>query len=175
MRAFFVQIAVHFFVRGLSHAGSFPSLLMTHTSKLRKMFVPTMPGDELSAVLSIAGAGVGWYFCTNGHPYTVGQCTRPMQTAKCPECGSSIGGKNDVPVTGNKSVSRDTVEKVAETQLKRELTGYMPMATSGATAEVGMFPLPSPLPCAFADSPLFADVGKRSRPHPSACFASVAA
>ncbi|CAK9251647.1 unnamed protein product [Sphagnum jensenii] len=36
-------------------------------------------------------ADVGWYECPNGHKYTVGNCTRPMEVSKCPSCGAQIG------------------------------------------------------------------------------------
>lgn len=35
-----------------------------------------------------------WYLCANGHPFTVGECGMPMQTARCPQCGATIGGTN---------------------------------------------------------------------------------
>jgi hypothetical protein len=34
------------------------------------------------------------YRCENGHPFTVGECGMPMQTARCPQCNAPIGGSN---------------------------------------------------------------------------------
>eukprot|EP00009_Paramoeba_aestuarina_P016333 CAMPEP_0201543780 /NCGR_PEP_ID=MMETSP0161_2-20130828/72793_1 /ASSEMBLY_ACC=CAM_ASM_000251 /TAXON_ID=180227 /ORGANISM="Neoparamoeba aestuarina, Strain SoJaBio B1-5/56/2" /LENGTH=1750 /DNA_ID=CAMNT_0047951613 /DNA_START=65 /DNA_END=5317 /DNA_ORIENTATION=- len=44
--------------------------------------------------------GVRWYECPNGHPYSVGECGRPMQRGKCPACGADIGGQHHQNVQG---------------------------------------------------------------------------
>ncbi|KAK2766019.1 hypothetical protein FQN54_007534 [Arachnomyces sp. PD_36] len=41
-----------------------------------------------------------WYNCENGHPFAVGECGMPMQEARCPECGSAVGGQNHAPAQG---------------------------------------------------------------------------
>ncbi|THZ26748.1 hypothetical protein D6C91_02505 [Aureobasidium pullulans] len=41
-----------------------------------------------------------WYRCENGHPFTVGECGMPMQTARCPQCGGLIGGQSHQPAAG---------------------------------------------------------------------------
>ncbi|KAK3386890.1 hypothetical protein B0H63DRAFT_541000 [Podospora didyma] len=41
-----------------------------------------------------------WYRCTNGHPFTVGECGMPMEMARCPECGAAVGGQNHAPTEG---------------------------------------------------------------------------
>lgn len=41
-----------------------------------------------------------WYYCENGHPFTVGECGMPMQTSRCPQCGSHVGGQNHRSVGG---------------------------------------------------------------------------
>lgn len=35
-----------------------------------------------------------WYYCTNGHPFTIGECGAPMQTSRCPQCGSTASGEH---------------------------------------------------------------------------------
>eukprot|EP00899_Mesostigma_viride_P003087 jgi/Mesvir1/1277/Mv16252-RA.2 len=35
----------------------------------------------------------GWYRCPNGHPYSIGECGGAMEVARCPTCGSRIGGQ----------------------------------------------------------------------------------
>lgn len=62
-------------------------------------FVPTMAGDEFAMILAASDI-VGWYKCPNGHPYSVGACTRPMQLARCPACNAKIGGQNHEDVQG---------------------------------------------------------------------------
>lgn len=41
-----------------------------------------------------------WYNCGNGHPFAVGECGMPMEEARCPECGSPVGGQNHAPAQG---------------------------------------------------------------------------
>eukprot|EP01052_Picozoa_sp_SAG31_P052616 SAG31_NODE_13069_length_895_cov_0.837940_1_plen_215_part_10 len=54
--------------------------------------IPTMPVDEMAMVMSgLQFQGLKWYKCPRGHPYTVGECGKPMQRAVCAQCGSRIG------------------------------------------------------------------------------------
>ena len=41
-----------------------------------------------------------WYYCENGHPFTIGECGMPMETSQCPQCGSPIGGLDHRVVGG---------------------------------------------------------------------------
>ena len=41
-----------------------------------------------------------WYYCANGHPFTVGECGAPMETARCPQCGATVGGDDHRPAEG---------------------------------------------------------------------------
>ncbi|CEF72035.1 unnamed protein product [Fusarium graminearum] len=41
-----------------------------------------------------------WYNCVNGHPFAIGECGMPMETARCPECGAAIGGSSHRAVEG---------------------------------------------------------------------------
>jgi hypothetical protein len=53
------------------------------------------------AAMSKEFSGTGhWYRCANGHPFTVGECGMPMQTARCPQCDAPIGGQNHAPAAG---------------------------------------------------------------------------
>ena len=51
--------------------------------------------------------GVRWYECPNGHPYSVGECGRPMQKGKCPACGAEIGGQHHLNVEGVKEAKNN--------------------------------------------------------------------
>lgn len=48
---------------------------------------------------SFQGTG-HWYYCANGHPFTVGECGMPMQTSTCPQCGATVGGSSHQAVAG---------------------------------------------------------------------------
>ncbi|KAK1881703.1 E3 ubiquitin-protein ligase rnf213-beta [Dissostichus eleginoides] len=64
-------------------------------------FLPTMPDDHTSEVLQwMKDKRSQLYYCTNGHPWVVDKCGRPMVTAKCNTCGVLIGGDDHNPVDG---------------------------------------------------------------------------
>ncbi|XP_041359513.1 NFX1-type zinc finger-containing protein 1-like [Gigantopelta aegis] len=42
-----------------------------------------------------------WWRCGKGHVYTVGECGRPTERARCPECRAEIGGENHAFVENN--------------------------------------------------------------------------
>ena len=67
-------------------------------------FYATVTNEEKAAVYAAMAhelRGTGhWYYCTNGHPFTVGECGMPMQTSVCPQCGSPVGGQSHQNVEG---------------------------------------------------------------------------
>ena len=53
------------------------------------------------AAMASEFSGTGhWYRCENGHPFTIGECGMPMQTARCPQCNAPIGGQNHQAAAG---------------------------------------------------------------------------
>ncbi|EZF12030.1 hypothetical protein H112_06949 [Trichophyton rubrum D6] len=54
----------------------------------------------LSGPKGIATHSGHWYNCSNGHPFAIGDCGMPMELARCPECGASIGGRDHTAVQG---------------------------------------------------------------------------
>ncbi|KAI2609251.1 hypothetical protein GGR54DRAFT_382142 [Hypoxylon sp. NC1633] len=83
--------------------------LMAEIESAEKMlrdgvFYSSVSADEMRAVYKAMArefSGTGhWYTCENGHPFTVGECGMPMQTARCPECGAPVGGSDHRPVEG---------------------------------------------------------------------------
>ncbi|XP_055509816.1 E3 ubiquitin-protein ligase rnf213-alpha isoform X2 [Leucoraja erinacea] len=74
---------------------SFQPALMVNT------FLPTMPEDiSIEARGWAALQNLAWYQCPNGHPCLVGECGRPVEVARCPECKVVVGGHNHNPVSG---------------------------------------------------------------------------
>ncbi|KAF4541309.1 Nf-x1 finger and helicase domain protein [Lasiodiplodia theobromae] len=67
-------------------------------------FFSVVTSEERRAVLAAMATefrGTGhWYYCQNGHPFTVGECGMPMQLARCPQCGAAAGGANHQPAEG---------------------------------------------------------------------------
>jgi len=88
-------------------------LLMLDPDKLKDTFLPAMDGDaffQLFQIMRLSGdAMVGgtwaWYTCPCGMPYPVGECGRPMETARCPSCKGPIGGERHTLVVSNKPAS----------------------------------------------------------------------
>jgi len=78
--------------------------LMLDPESLENQHLPSMPEDEWNEVLKSMNENVGVYECPNGHKYTIGNCTRPSQSAKCPECKAPIGGGSHTLSSGNKLV-----------------------------------------------------------------------
>ncbi|KAL8718887.1 MAG: hypothetical protein Q9225_004033 [Loekoesia sp. 1 TL-2023] len=67
-------------------------------------FYAPVTNEEKAAVYaamaqSFQGTG-HWYYCVNGHPFTVGECGMPMETARCPQCGAVVGGTHHQPAAG---------------------------------------------------------------------------
>lgn len=61
-------------------------------------FYMSVSNEEKAAVYAAMAndfRGTGhWYYCENGHPFTIGECGMAMETSQCPQCGSPIGGQN---------------------------------------------------------------------------------
>lgn len=57
-------------------------------------FYPIVTNAERPAVVqAMAKEFVGttyWYYCQNGHPFTIGECGDAMQESLCPECDSAV-------------------------------------------------------------------------------------
>ncbi|ELR09946.1 hypothetical protein GMDG_04422 [Pseudogymnoascus destructans 20631-21] len=67
-------------------------------------FYMPVSNDEKAAVYAVMAQnfrGTGhWYYCENGHPFTVGECGMPMETSQCPQCGSPVGGRDHQAISG---------------------------------------------------------------------------
>ena len=58
--------------------------------------------NERVEIVNAVGLSKGhWYKCPRGHIYAIGECGGAMETAHCPECGTSIGGQSHRLVEGN--------------------------------------------------------------------------
>lgn len=56
---------------------------------------------EVLAAMTREFRGTGhWYYCQNGHPFTIGECGGAVQLALCPECGARVGGRDHRTVDG---------------------------------------------------------------------------
>lgn len=73
-------------------------------SEVRRMLNESTTDSEMRMVVAAMAtefSGTGhWYRCENGHPFTIGECGMPMETARCPQCNSRIGGLSHQAVEG---------------------------------------------------------------------------
>ncbi|PGG97744.1 hypothetical protein AJ79_09096 [Helicocarpus griseus UAMH5409] len=75
---------------------------------MKKEWYEEVTPEEIRAIKAAMVSGSGgiathsghWYNCVNGHPFAIGECGMPMQLARCPECGASVGGQNHRAVEG---------------------------------------------------------------------------
>ena len=67
-----------------------------------KYSVDGLSKEERIKIIAAIGLTKGhWFKCPKGHYYCIGECGGAMEIAKCPECGSTIGGQNHALATGN--------------------------------------------------------------------------
>jgi hypothetical protein len=91
--------------------------LMKNPSNYADSYLPSMPHDDdyeaFQAYKNTTKDPFKYYSCSNGHFYTIGDCTRPNAVSKCPTCKEEIGGSNHVLAPGNKQsdVLMERVEK----------------------------------------------------------------
>ena len=95
-------------------------------TKLRTgLGISTQERDE---ILKAVGLSKGhWFKCPNGHIYAIGECGGAMETAKCNECGASIGGGSHTLLSNN--------------SLAREMDGAQFAAWSDHANNMGNFDL----------------------------------
>lgn len=83
--------------------------MLAEVSEAEKMlrdatfYAPVTNAEKAAVYAAMAQSfqGTGhWYYCANGHPFTVGECGMPMETATCPQCGATIGGTHHQPTEG---------------------------------------------------------------------------
>ena len=77
-------------------------------------FYTAVTNDEKRAVyaaMAMDFRGTGhWYYCRDGHLFTVGECGMPMETSVCPQCGAPVGGRDHQAVDGV-TAARDIEEQ----------------------------------------------------------------
>lgn len=70
----------------------------------RGTFYTIITNEERMAVISAMArefSGTGhWYYCRNGHPFTIGECGGAIEMASCPECDAPVGGEHHEMVEG---------------------------------------------------------------------------
>ena len=69
---------------------------------------------EVISAMAQEFQGTGhWYYCRNGHPFTIGECEGAVETTFCPDCGSPIGGENHQTAAGV-TLAEDLEQRLTE-------------------------------------------------------------
>lgn len=92
----------------LEHAGSTagldPAIEAVELMLQQGTFYTQVTNEEMRQVIAAMAtefSGTGhWYYCENNHPFTVGECGRPMETTRCPQCGAPVGGQHHQEADG---------------------------------------------------------------------------
>ena len=103
------QLVLHAAILAIKNPTSWLEMVVMNPAHLARVFVPSMPVNIMASLVSAMGY-VGWYKCRNGHPYTVGNCTYPMEESVCsaPGCNAKIGGRNHESVKGTTRISTES-------------------------------------------------------------------
>ncbi len=94
--------------------------------------------EEERAVVAAMGVEIragGYYCCTCGYIYAVGECGGPMQRAPCPKCGNNIGGQQHRLEVGNQHVALDGAGAAAWPQLNILYLAFKCAAAQAAVLE----------------------------------------
>lgn len=70
---------------------------------LSTFYLPVTRAERLAVVQAMASDFIGkghWYYCQNGHPFTIGECGGAVEESLCPECGGPVGGRQHRVVDG---------------------------------------------------------------------------
>jgi len=70
-----------------------------------------------------------WYACENNHLFLIGECRLPMIIGKCPECGSSIGGKHHQMLRNNSRLGSVRNIKMKKAVNKLEKNDILPFTS----------------------------------------------
>jgi MoxR-like ATPase len=102
-----LQFTTHASMVALSFPGSYPHAVLFKLLSLTPSFIPSCEASQADSITN-AMAYVQWYACPKGHPYTVGECGRPMERGICghPGCGATIGGLSHNVTKGNRTIQR---------------------------------------------------------------------
>lgn len=68
-----------------------------------EFYAPVRNAERIEVLAAMAREfrGTGhWYYCENGHPFTIGECGGAVQMSRCPECGAAVGGRGHQTADG---------------------------------------------------------------------------
>uniref|UniRef100_A0A7R9YCP3 Uncharacterized protein n=1 Tax=Pinguiococcus pyrenoidosus TaxID=172671 RepID=A0A7R9YCP3_9STRA len=106
-----LQVASHVASTALHIPNGWLHRLAFDPRSQQQSFMPTMPVDETTAVISALdrsaqGARRG-YRCQCGAIYFIGNCGQAWVRGTCPECGHVIGGEDHQLERGNRAINED--------------------------------------------------------------------
>jgi hypothetical protein len=84
-------------------------MYLTNPEAAAQQLMLGMPGDEATHVLNSTAGQVdatAVYRCACGMKYLIGECGRPSDSRRCPNCELTLGGSGHTPAQGQQSVGR---------------------------------------------------------------------
>ena len=97
------MLRLHTCIVAMTKPDSWLAKLLTEPGLMKDYLLPSIVDDDTAMLMNFMGADgsnqggqLGWYQCSKGHIYSIGDCTRPYTTTTCPAdgCGETIGGNN---------------------------------------------------------------------------------
>ena len=104
------RLAVHLSMIAIAHPESWIARFISRPGIVNgEEGVPGMSDNVFASIFDALNSHgdayehLTWYKCANGHPYTIGNCGKPMEKSRCsaPGCFCTIGGQGHVSEKGN--------------------------------------------------------------------------
>ena len=128
------MLRLHACIVAMGRPDSWLAKLLTEPGLMKDYLLPSIIDDDTAMLMNFMGEDgtnrggeLGWYQCSKGHIYSIGNCTMPNQTTTCPAdgCGETIGGTDHNLVKTSKRLGKGT-------DVDRSVRGYN-LESTGST------------------------------------------
>ena len=128
------MLRLHACIVAMTKPDSWLAKLLTEPGLMKNHLLPSIIDDDTAMLMNFMGEDgtnqggqLGWYQCSKGHIYSIGNCTMPNQTTTCPAegCGETIGGTDHNLVKTSKRLGKGS-------EVDRSVRGYNLESTGSA-------------------------------------------
>ena len=128
------MLRLHACIVAMTKPDSWLAKLLTEPGLMKNHLLPSIIDDDTAMLMNFMGEDgtnqggqLGWYQCSKGHIYSIGNCTMPNQTTTCPAegCGETIGGNDHALVKTSKRLGKGS-------EVDRSVRGYNLESTGSA-------------------------------------------